>query len=221
MLKIVIYDSGVGGELFANYLKRELPIVEIVRVVDHAHSSEIIASHHKARLYAEEALSRYIGKVDLVVLANHLLSLTSLSYFTRKYPNQTFLGLGLPICSSKKHKDTLILTTSAMARTLRYHLYLHGLKGRTMTITLDDMPDCIDNAKLSLAQVKEAVLEPTLQKHFKPREIILACAHFSALEAPLRRAFGTNVRIRSGYTDALRGVCRALNIRGGCCFKQK
>ena len=34
MLKVVVFDSGYGGELFADYLEEELPLVDIVRVID-------------------------------------------------------------------------------------------------------------------------------------------------------------------------------------------
>ena len=34
MLKIVVFDGGYGGEFFADKLKEELPVVEIIRVID-------------------------------------------------------------------------------------------------------------------------------------------------------------------------------------------
>ena len=34
MLKVVVFDSGFGGELFADYFEEEMPVVEIVRVID-------------------------------------------------------------------------------------------------------------------------------------------------------------------------------------------
>ena len=34
MLKIVVLDSGFGGELFADKLNDQLSIVEVIRVID-------------------------------------------------------------------------------------------------------------------------------------------------------------------------------------------
>ena len=44
MIKIVIFDSGYGGELLADYLESELPVVNIVRVIDWHHAEEIQSS---------------------------------------------------------------------------------------------------------------------------------------------------------------------------------
>lgn len=34
MLKIVVFDSGYGGELLADYLEDALPVIDIVRAID-------------------------------------------------------------------------------------------------------------------------------------------------------------------------------------------
>ena len=95
MLKVVVYDGGYGGELFADYLEENLPIVEVIRVIDWRNASAITKSARSARRTAKAALSPYLGQVDLIIFANHLLSITGLRYFRRHYPNQKFLGLHL------------------------------------------------------------------------------------------------------------------------------
>ena len=70
MLKIVIFDSGYGGEFFADRLKAELPIVEIIRVIDWRNAEKILSSPRDARNIARDSLRPYIGKVDLIIFAN-------------------------------------------------------------------------------------------------------------------------------------------------------
>ena len=72
MLKVVIFDSGYGGEFFADYFQDSLPIVDIVRVIDWRNAEEILSKPKAARKITEEDLRPYIGKVDLIILANHL-----------------------------------------------------------------------------------------------------------------------------------------------------
>ena len=96
MLKIVVYDGGYGGELFADQLEEELSVAEIIRVIDWRNADQLLCSPKKARKTAMRALDPYIGQVDLIVLANYFLTATSLKYFTRKFKSQQFVGLKLP-----------------------------------------------------------------------------------------------------------------------------
>lgn len=107
MLKVVVFDSGYGGELFADYLQENLPILQVVRVIDWRNSSIINTKYKEARKITESALLPYINKVDLIIFANHLLSVTSLKYFKRKYPYQKFIGIEFPRLKSVKRKGSI------------------------------------------------------------------------------------------------------------------
>ena len=56
MLKIVVFDSGYGGELFADYLENELPVTDIIRVVDWRNADKMQHNARLTRRLAEEAL---------------------------------------------------------------------------------------------------------------------------------------------------------------------
>ena len=76
MLKIVIFDSGYGGEFFADRLEETFPIVEVIRVINWREAEKILMSPRTAREVAEESLRPYIGKVDLIIFAKLLYFLT-------------------------------------------------------------------------------------------------------------------------------------------------
>ena len=124
MLKVVVFDSGYGGEFFADQLEKELPILDVVRVIDWRNADPILSSPRKARKIAKADLRPYIGKVDLIIFANHLLTLTSLKHFQRKYRNQKFLGLGLKLPDTFVKRDVLILTTKAVTKTINYYNFI-------------------------------------------------------------------------------------------------
>ena len=52
MLKIVIFDGGFGGELFADQLEAELDVVEVIRVIDWRNAEKILKSRREARIAA-------------------------------------------------------------------------------------------------------------------------------------------------------------------------
>lgn len=94
MLKIVIFDSGWGGELVADFLMRELTTVEVVRVIDWAQAPYCGKNVEEICELVELNLCRFVGKVDLIVLGGYAVSL-ALEYMKNKYPKQRFIGMSV------------------------------------------------------------------------------------------------------------------------------
>lgn len=219
MIKIVVFDSGYGGEMVADLLEEELPIAEIIRVIDWRNADKILASSRSARHTAEKALEKYIGKVDLIIFANHLLSATSLKYFRRKYKNQKFLGLRLVQPTTFIKRNSIILTTKALTKSLDYHKYMMQHRHNAKTLCLDDWVELIDDGELTRDEIRS-----TIEKYIAnetPEEIVLACSQFSDIKNDLRYIFGNNVRINDSFRDVITDVCKILRIRGGAYRKQR
>lgn len=228
MLKIVVFDSGYGGELFADRLEEELPVIEVIRVIDWRHADKIQSNPREARQLAKEALSPYINKVDLIIFANHLLTITSLKHFQRKFKGQKFLGLNLPQPKSPTRRDTLVLTTRPVKQTVNYYNFIfrcdrqaRRLRRRARTVALDDWPAKIDDGELSDVEIRQTLKLFVAKEHLTPSSVILACSHFSDIKPALRQTFGCTLRIQDSFDDAIKRTCKTLNIRGGTGRKQK
>ena len=211
MLKIAVFDTGFGGELFADKLEESLPIVEIIRVIDWRNALRVEQHPREARKIVEEALRHYIGTVDLIILANYLISATSLSYLRHKYPNQKFIGFTL-----KPHRitilPTLILTTHATTRNFAYFSVSRRLKAKT--ICLDHWPHLIDDGELTDDDFKKDLNFAVQRINFAPRQVMLACGQFTELAPAFRKFFGHNVRIIDSFNDTLDDVYKILRIPG-------
>lgn len=221
MRKIVVFDSGCGGEAFADRLERELPVLEVIRAIDWRDAEKINHSARKARKAAEEVLLPYIGTVDLIIFANHLLSFASLKYFRHKYPEQAFLGLSLPKPVTKATRTpALVFTTTPVARTMEFQKYLYNLRRPTTVFYLDDWPELIDAGTFD-----KKIVQDTLSEYFGkdelPHEILLAHTHFSDVAHTIRRACGWRLVVSDGMADTIIEICRLLKIRGGTIKKRK
>ena len=221
MLRIVVLDSGFGGELFADKLEENLQVMEIIRVIDWRNADKYLHNKKEARRAAEEALKPYLGRVDLIVIANYFLSVTSLKFFLRKYKNQKFIGLDLPMPSTFIDRDTIILTTSSMCRTMNYHNYVARLHRHTLTVTLDDWPGKIDDGILTRGEIEAVMAEIIVTRKFIPKEIILACSQFNDIKPLLVDIFKNNIKIHDDFGDTFTNVCKVLNLRGGSGIKSK
>ncbi len=94
MLRIVVFDSGWGGELVARYLEQELEIVEVIRVIDWGHAPYSEKTEMEICNLAMEQLRLYMGKVDLVVLAGYTVSLAK-DFLQKQYPSQKIVGMDI------------------------------------------------------------------------------------------------------------------------------
>ena len=208
MLKtVVVFDSGFGGELFADYIEDKVPVFEVIRVIDWRHSSEINKNPRLARKCAAKALRPYIGRVDVIVFANYLLSMTSLGYFRRKFKNQKFVGFEFQ--KPHQRQTTLVLTTNAVLKTIPFHLATFGRK--TIPAALDGWPELIDDGELNPLFVRHHLVG---YKTFKPKKVYLACTQFADIKPIIHQIFGPTVGIHDGYRDTLSQLCHILRLRG-------
>ena len=216
MLKIVVFDCGYGGEFFADQLEEVLPVVEVIRVINWREADKISSDFHAARKITAESLRPYIGKVDLIILANYYLSITSLNFFRQKFKNQLFLGLSLKPPDTFVKRDVLILSTKPMSKTIGFHLFVHRLKRNVRILNLDTWPLLIDDGELTMDAIKHTLEQFLLsQPNFSPEEIILASSQFNDIKNELKKIFGQNLKIYDGFDDTIRNACKTLKIRGG------
>lgn len=214
MLKVIVFDSGYGGEFFADYIEEQLPTIEVIRVIDWRNAEKYLKSPRSARVAAEAALRPYFKKVDLIIFANHLLTLTSLKFFRREYKTQKFVGMKLKHPETFVKKNVLILTTKAVSKTINYHNFLFQIKKRTKTLILNSWPQKIDDGELSEDEIKVIIYSFLGRTQFNPDEVILACSQFNDIKNVLKTILGKQVIIYDSYKDTVIEACKTLKIRG-------
>ncbi len=216
MLKIVVFDSGYGGEFFADRLDETLSIVEVIRVINWREADEILTNPRAARQIAIKSLRPYVGKVDLIIFANYLLSLTSLKYFQRKFSDQRFLGLELKMPDTFIKRDVLVLSTKAVSKTINFRNFLFRLKRNIKVLNLDTWPSKIDDGELTSEEINHTLkLFLAKTSNFEPQEIILASSQFNDIKSELKAFFGQSLKIYDGFDDAIRQASKILKLRGG------
>ena len=221
MLKIAVFDGGYGGELFADRLEAELPIVSVIRVIAWREAEDFLKAPKIARKACVNAIRPYIGRVDLIVLANHLLSATSLKYFRRKYKNQKFIGLNLPEPTTFIKRPVMVLTTKSLSKTLNYYNYVFRMKRKVYTLCPDSWPGLIDDGELNNKAIRQEFENFYLKHRCQPNEIVVACSQFHDIIPNIRNILSKNVKIYDSFDDTIMKVCKTLKIRGGTGKKRK
>lgn len=86
----MVFDSGLGGEMVADYLMQEMGVIEIVRVIDWAHSTYQPNEGFNLEKVIE-CLEFYIGRVDLIVLGGYQVG-ELIEELQRRFPQQKFVA---------------------------------------------------------------------------------------------------------------------------------
>jgi len=205
-MKIVVFDSGYGGEFIADFLEEELPM-EVERVIDFKNAPYEDKKEVEIRELVERALQDYIGRATVIVLAEAGVTLAAQQYLEGKYPNQKFVGYGRNLEEIlQKVKDLVVLTTGETRRTERYKMLV---KGRELA-----QPECrnwarlIDDGELTKEMVQEELGE------IQAGTMAIYSTNFLDAEPMIREAVGRRVFIIDFRQPLLRDVCTALGLKG-------
>lgn len=138
MRRIAVFDTGWGGELVADYLARELSVVEVVRVIDWGHK---VYSGLALDIDAViQCLVPYIGRVDAIVLGGYTVGIM-LQALRSAYPEQIFVAPSINydrILRTRQYPGKVAVLMNDMARESRM---FHELREKLPYSTLI-LPEC-------------------------------------------------------------------------------
>ena len=231
MLKVVVFDSGWGGDFVADYLSEELKTIEFIRVIDWKHAPYDCRSLAEIYELTKQNLKRYIHKVDLIVLAGYTVSLF-LQNLRERYPRQKFVGVSVNyyrILKSRCYpKHITLMGNDLLANSAFCSEVCQNLPHSSLAI-----PDCagyeqlIDDGEMSLE-----ILCTDLQTYFEinskyvrhdlarrkrliPSDVVLLLdTHFWSIKSEIEEVFGYNVAVFDFRQKLLRDVCVALDLLG-------
>lgn len=220
MHKIVVFDSGWGGELVADHIQSELPFLDIIRVIDWPHAPYHHYSHPKILSLIEAALRPYWSRVEAVVLAGYIPSLVHQA-LQLHHPEIKIVPMRLENLRWKYGpvKKTLLLADSRLKSPPNSYprLYEHLQTKSTEIIT----PNCDHWTKLideGLITDCDPTLSPYLatntSHHNRIDAVFLANTHFWLLEPHLIDLLGWQITVIDGRRELMHDLCRALGLRG-------
>jgi glutamate racemase len=217
--KVVVFDCGIGGELFADYIENELAIIDVIRVIDWRHSPSDYKSPHFVRKTVAEILRPYLNQVDVIVFANLFISLTCLDYFIHKYPSQKFSGFSFSTPPASRGRRILILSTKSLHALPAYHLYKYRLRAKTSEFDCDEWLNLLSHGRLTLEHLKNDLIAATSQ--FKPQQLYFTSTHLAKIKPMFRHVFGPTIKMEDGFLKAYRDLCDQLGLRGAKAGKRK
>ncbi|MBR0403290.1 hypothetical protein IJI55_01950 [Candidatus Saccharibacteria bacterium] len=216
MLKAVVFDSGWGGEMFADYLEEKVPVIEVVRVIDWREAPYSKRGRTDICIMADKALAPYIGEVDVIVLASFAVTVSAMAYLKWKYPEQKFVGFEMNLSDYVENRwnagAVMALATGVVAESVSFEKELMKLSDLTV-IT----PECSSwIQRVDDGEMTEEILREELGVFTKINvgTILLYSTGFTDLTSMLKNIYGQSVAVVDDFARVVHRVCMALNLRG-------
>lgn len=220
MIKIIVFDSGWGGEIFADKLKEAVPVVEIERVIDWRRAPYSKCGRTEICTMTEKALLPYIGEVDVIVLASYAVSVAALSYLKWKYPHQKFVGFQSKMCVdvAKIHHGSdckiMVLATGVVRESVEFN------RDRNILIKMDAKliePNCTEWSTLvDDGEMTEERFRMELGHLADERiDIIMPYATgFMDMKPIFESVYGRRVTVTSDFERVIHETCMAIDLLG-------
>ncbi len=185
MVKIGVFDSGIGGQAIAERLKTLFPDTEIISVNDGEHVPYGSKSEDEIKQLTLAAIQPLIElNCDAIVIACNTATTVAITTLRASYPDIHFVGIEpmvKPAAAVTKTKKIAVLATPRTLASERYK----NLKEQWASDVEIIEPDCSDWAQLiELNRSSEIPIESLIDKLIEQNVdvIVLGCTHYHWLK---------------------------------------
>lgn len=181
MIKIGVFDSGIGGKTIADKLQADIPDADILYVDDRAHVPYGDRTKEEIIRLTEAAIQPLLNaSCDVIVLACNTATAAAIEHLRSAYPDTPFVGLEPMIKPAASLTRSNIIAVCATPATLSSERYktLNREYGSHLTIL---EPDCSKWATMiEHNEVDHDAVRNTIQKVLSNGAdvIVLACTHY-------------------------------------------
>lgn len=211
IMKVGIFDSGLGAKLVTNNLRRILPQLEYQIATDQAHAPYGERSPEEVARLTEAAIKPLLSDCSIIILACNTATAAAIEKLRSKYPSKIFIGfepMVKPAAAISTNKHISMLATRATSSSYRTQQLIERY-GRELVI---DTPDTTSWASKIDAGSSESINFDQLERSIKAGSdtIIIGCTHYIKLMPKLEKLFPT-VRLLEPSEAVAQRLAKLLN----------
>lgn len=186
MIKIGVFDSGVGGVRFAKELQLAHPEFKITVVHDKKHVPYGDKEPEQIQEFTAKAIEPLLG-YDVIVIACNTATAYAIDYLREQYPNQKFVGFEPAIKTASKYSRTrkiAVLATPATLKSPRYHELKSPFFGSLEIFepNVSSLAHQIETKTVNWRKL-DALIKNLV--HNKVDQIVLGCTHYHLIQNTL------------------------------------
>jgi len=196
IMRIGIFDSGIGGEAVAIKLQKLLPLAEIMSVNDHEHMPYGALPQQEVINLTLRAIKPLLDKeCDAIIIACNTATTVAISSLRQSCPSTNFIGIEPMVKPAALATKTGVIAVCATPNTLKSDRYKELKQTWTDKITVIE-PDCDDWAEMIERGMSDTIdVESTMERliNLDVDVIVLGCTHYHWLKSRIAAAVGSKV----------------------------
>lgn len=212
-MKIGIFDSGIGGEAVAEYMRLAYPQADVIVVNDREHVPYGDRTHDEIQRLTNTAIQPLLEQhCDIIIIACNTATAIAIEWLRASYPEQLFIGLEPMVKPASLLTKTGAITVCATPATLHSERYQRLKKQFAPHIKVIE-PDCsewaymIEHKKVDESKIKTMVEQ---SKEHNADVIVLACTHYHWIKDSIEKFAGAGVTVLDPSTAIVSRVCVLL-----------
>jgi glutamate racemase len=198
MVKIGVFDSGIGGQAVAEKLQAMFPDAEIVSIDDRRNVPYGSKSADEIISLTKSAIQPLIeAKCDAIVIACNTATTVAITSVREAYPDVHFVGIEpmvKPAAAITKTKKIAVLATPGTLASNRYRLLKENFAADVTVIE----PDCSTWATLiETNEIEKIPLDDTVNTLLDQDVdvVVLGCTHYHWLKDRIEELVGPDVEV--------------------------
>lgn len=198
MVKLGVFDSGIGGKSVADRLNELFPEAEIIFVNDSPNVPYGTRPKHEIISLTDAAIKPLLDKnCNAIIIACNTATTNAIDYLRLTYPDTHFVGMEPMIKPAASLTKTGTIAVLATPGTLASDKYAHLKQTWARNIKVIE-PDCSDWASLiengqSDTIDLDSTISQLLDKHVDV--IVLGCTHYHWLKQDIQNLVGDKVSV--------------------------
>lgn len=227
MRKVVVFDAGWGGEVFAKVLRAEFGVVEVERVIDWRHAPYGRMSWEEIARRVQRAVRPYVGEVDLVVLASYEATVAAIDLLRDEYPEQKFVGFEpriadlLPANTPQVTLRRLVMAGSeAVRRSVGYRVERARLSLEYEVVEVDTTHwselvnrDALTAESLRADLVRQGITDLGYATAERLDAILLYSTDLAEQQELIEEVMGWQMIVVSDFERVMREIARELGLQ--------
>lgn len=205
IMKVGVFDSGLGGEIVSKQLAKFFPNVEFITAHDRANLPYGNKTADEIIRLTDRAIQKLLSTCQIIVIACNTATAAAISTLRTRYPNVYFIGFEpaiKPAASDTELAKIMVLATDSTLRSNKYIMLKRRWAGNSQIIE----PNCSTWAeKIEQGTFSKNDLMPIIDQARAEgvNEIVLGCTHYLAIENDIKQAL-PKVKIQAPINSVAR-----------------
>lgn len=181
MMKLGIFDSGIGGEAMAASLQKAFPDATLQVVNDHKNVPYGSKTTKQIISLTDAAIQPLLaGNCDIIILACNTATAAAIEILRKRYPLQAFIGLEPMVKPAASSTKTGVIAVCATPSTLGSQRYRNLVETYGKDVRIIE-PDCSQWAyMIETDHIDRSTIKRTIDECCEEGAdvIVLACTHY-------------------------------------------